>query len=85
MALSIVFILNKSKIFNLYDRIVDLKIILKRFSPDVGECSSGLHSCSADAVCSDTKGSYKCSCKPGYSGDGWSCNGIIYLLIIFFS
>lgn len=85
MALSIVFILNKSKIFNLYDRIVELKIILKRFSPDVSECSSGLHSCSADAVCSDTKGSYKCSCKPGYSGDGWSCNGIIYLLIIFFS
>ncbi|CAH3140654.1 unnamed protein product [Pocillopora meandrina] len=43
---------------------------------DVDECSSGFHSCSADAVCNNTKGSYYCTCKPGYSGDGWSCNDI---------
>lgn len=31
--------------------------------------------CSADAVCNNAEGSYNCSCKPGYYGDGWSCKG----------
>ena len=31
--------------------------------------------CSENAVCNNTKGSYNCSCKPGYSGDGRTCEG----------
>lgn len=42
---------------------------------DVNECTEELHSCSADAVCTNTKGSYNCTCNPGYSGDGKICNG----------
>ncbi|XP_027058484.1 fibulin-1-like, partial [Pocillopora damicornis] len=37
---------------------------------DIDECATREHSCSADGVCSNVKGSYKCGCKPGYSGDG---------------
>lgn len=37
---------------------------------DVDECDTEEHSCSADAVCNNTRGSYNCDCKPGYSGDG---------------
>ncbi len=49
--------------------------------PDADECVSGANDCSADAVCSNTVGSYSCSCKPGYSGDGMICEGKnIYLI-----
>ncbi|RMX56766.1 hypothetical protein pdam_00018071, partial [Pocillopora damicornis] len=40
---------------------------------DIDECATREHSCSADGVCSNVKGSYKCGCKPGYSGDGRTC------------
>ena len=42
---------------------------------DVDECTLGTFSCSAGAVCINTLGSYNCSCKPGYSGDGQVCTG----------
>ena len=42
---------------------------------DIDECATGTQSCSADAVCYNAEGSYNCSCKPGYSGDGWYCKG----------
>ncbi|XP_027055606.1 protein crumbs-like [Pocillopora damicornis] len=42
---------------------------------DVDECAEGSHECSVDAVCNNTKGSYKCTCKPGYHGDGLTCEG----------
>ena len=42
---------------------------------DVNECDSGTHNCSEDAVCKNTKGSFNCTCKPGYTGDGYSCEG----------
>ncbi|PFX15215.1 Protein HEG-like 1 [Stylophora pistillata] len=42
---------------------------------DFDECAEGSHSCSADAVCDNTKRSYKCTCKPGYHGDGLTCEG----------
>ena len=40
---------------------------------DVDECLLGTHSCSAYAVCSNTKGSYNCHCKANYTGDGQNC------------
>ena len=37
----------------------------------------GLDSCSTQAECSNTIGSYECECVVGYQGDGISCTGII--------
>ncbi|XP_015757477.1 PREDICTED: uromodulin-like [Acropora digitifera] len=38
---------------------------------DIDECASGTHGCiNGTADCTNTLGSYKCSCKPGYRGDG---------------
>ncbi|PFX13588.1 Sushi, von Willebrand factor type A, EGF and pentraxin domain-containing protein 1 [Stylophora pistillata] len=37
---------------------------------DVDECAAGTQECSKHAVCNNTEGSYNCSCKSGYSGDG---------------
>ena len=33
------------------------------------------HNCHADANCSNTKGSFYCTCHTGYSGDGVLCLG----------
>ena len=40
---------------------------------DINECIEGTSNCSADAVCNNTKGSYNCTCKQGYYGDGNIC------------
>ena len=42
---------------------------------DIDECATREDSCSANGVCSNVEGSYKCGCKPGYSGDGRTCKG----------
>ena len=31
-----------------------------------------------NAICTNTIGSRNCSCKTGYSGDGFNCDGMIY-------
>ncbi|XP_012519421.1 PREDICTED: uncharacterized protein LOC105826055 [Propithecus coquereli] len=35
-------------------------------SPDVDECSSGQHRCHPSTVCTNTVGSYRCRCRPGW-------------------
>ena len=45
------------------------------FVLDADECSTNSHSCDVNAVCSNTRGSYTCTCKAGYTGDGKSCTG----------
>ena len=42
---------------------------------DIDECEGEVHNCSSNAVCNNTKGSYNCTCKPGYEGDGDNCTG----------
>ncbi|XP_023045681.2 signal peptide, CUB and EGF-like domain-containing protein 2 isoform X4 [Piliocolobus tephrosceles] len=43
---------------------------------DVDECAQGLDDCHANALCQNTPTSYKCSCKPGYQGEGRECEDI---------
>ena len=45
---------------------------------DINECGEA-HNCSSNAVCNNTKGSYNCTCKPGYEGDGNNCKGKLVL------
>lgn len=45
------------------------------FVLDFDECKTSTHSCDDNAACKNTVGSYTCSCKSGYSGDGKTCNG----------
>ena len=50
---------------------------------DINECNNGYHDCSENASCVNTPGSFKCTCKPGYTGDGRLCLGTVYRLIYF--
>lgn len=44
---------------------------------DINECVEGTHDCHSNAKCQNTEGSYFCSCKPGFQGDGKSsCSDI---------
>ena len=42
---------------------------------DIDECTNGTHSCDVNAVCNNTRGSYNCTCKDGFYGDGMNCTG----------
>ena len=41
---------------------------------DLDECETE-NSCSVNAVCTNTDGSYTCFCNFGYTGNGFECEG----------
>eukprot|EP00122_Pirum_gemmata_P014732 Pgem_evm1s13743 len=45
---------------------------------NIDECTDLVfkHQCHQDAICNDTRGSYNCNCKHGFSGNGKSCTNI---------
>ncbi|KAF2348656.1 EGF domain, partial [Trinorchestia longiramus] len=40
--------------------------------PDLDECFLQLHKCHQLATCTNTEGSYNCTCKQGFKGDGFN-------------
>ena len=42
--------------------------------------SAGSYVCDINANCTKTDGSHNCTCREGYTGDGQSCQGIIFAL-----
>ena len=45
------------------------------WSPDIKECETGIAQCDKNAKCVNVPGSYLCTCKVGYTGDGKACSG----------
>ncbi|XP_066023290.1 uncharacterized protein [Pocillopora verrucosa] len=43
---------------------------------DADECNASIPVCDANADCKNTLGSYSCSCKAGFLGDGKTCRDI---------
>ena len=46
-----------------------LRLLFLLLSSDIDECAEGIHNCSPHAFCNNTKGSYYCTCKPGFTGN----------------
>ena len=46
---------------------------------DNNECELGTHNCHLDANCANNKGSFRCTCKIGYTGNGVNCSGEMFL------
>jgi len=42
---------------------------------DIDECALGIAGCDVNANCSNTEGSYECTCFQGYTGSGMDCSG----------
>ena len=42
---------------------------------DIDECSTGSHTCHANATCTDTIDSYTCTCFACFTGNGTYCEG----------
>ncbi|XP_068716558.1 fibropellin-1-like isoform X4 [Montipora foliosa] len=40
---------------------------------DIDECSGDKNNCDLNAICTNIEGSYNCTCKEGFVGDGRSC------------
>ena len=53
--------------------------MLKTYFLDVDECSENLHLCHNRANCTNTNGSYNCTCMEGIFGNGFLCSGEIML------
>jgi len=42
---------------------------------DVRKCTIENGGCSPSARCTNTRGKIKCTCKPGFTGNGVTCTG----------
>ena len=47
--------------------------MMNLLSTDNNECEMGTHDCHMNAKCTNTDGSYNCTCNNGYEGDGVNC------------
>ena len=45
------------------------------FIIDNNECTNMTHNCHTNATCRNIEGSFTCTCKYGYSGNGTNCTG----------
>ena len=41
--------------------------------PDIDECATGADMCDTNATCTNTVGSYNCTCNNGLMGNGFIC------------
>ena len=53
-------------------------MICKSIKIDINECTLNTHHCDVDAICQNEIGSFNCTCKDGFSGNGVSCDGMIF-------
>ena len=65
-----------------YNRSLGYSIYYLLYHVDVNECELGDVDCATNATCSNTDGSYVCSCNTGFTGDGKHCSKF-YLFMLY--
>jgi cysteine-rich repeat protein len=48
---------------------------------DVDECTQSVHDCSSNAICGNTFGSFQCTCKQFFWGDGTACQPATFVFV----
>ena len=51
---------------------------------DINECELETYPCHFNANCTDTEGSFNCTCNEGFEGNGFSCAGTICIIHIHY-
>ena len=54
-----------------------MMILVVTHTSDINECLS--NPCHPNATCKNTNGTFTCECDAEYEGDGFTCQGIIFL------
>jgi len=55
--------------------ILSIKSKMSKIRKDINECMTNNGGCDMKATCTNTPGSYSCTCNTGYSGNGYTCTG----------
>ena len=50
--------------------------------PDADECLMDIDNCHLNTECVNTIGSFECQCLPGFTGDGFNCQGKYHMHIL---
>ena len=53
------------------------------FTTDIDECSAEPNPCDENADCVNIDGSFSCTCKEGFTGDGKTCQGAFFQFFSF--
>ena len=54
------------------------------FILDIDECADRIHPCDVYAECNNNLGSYNCTCKDGFHGNGTYCSGDLITINVTF-
>ena len=52
-------------------------VLMLLFTVILPDCTIGMDVCDTSAFCTDTDGGFECTCGMGYSGDGFTCAGLL--------
>ena len=64
-------------VFTMFSTCLTIVFVVSVFVySDVDECTSSSPVCDVNAMCQNTHGSFSCTCKIGYYGDGKTCKGL---------
>ena len=49
---------------------------------EINECTTDVDDCHAQAICSNSVGSFSCTCHTGYTGNGKHCSGALIVTVV---
>ena len=64
-----------------HDLTLRMRSCLRIARVDDDECEASTDDCHTYATCYNTPASYKCVCNEGFTGNGFNCQGSVYLFV----